>query len=168
MDFSSPRGLANHAESVSHYLYVFGRNKHRRTKISQLFFHYLLAASWNKMFRRFSSWRSLHFIEQLELGLNGDIIGDDYFPSYPEELGPGDRSLAKFFLKNKSYLCKMIRKTAERLNLPSGFDFTFKAFDNAVAHAMENENMVFYTKESTLDFHYLLYFAFLMTGKALS
>ena len=32
---------------------------------------------------------------------------------------------------------------------------------------MENENTVFYTKESTLDFHNLLYFAFLMTGKAL-
>ena len=171
MDFSSPKGLANHAESVSCYLYDYGRNKNLRADISKSFFKYLLAATWNKMFRRLSSWRSLHFIQQLQLGLNGDIIGEDpdYIASYPQELGPGDRSLAKFFSTNKSYLLTMITKTANVLpetDLPSGFDLTFKAFDNAVAHAI-NEKTAFYTKESTLDFHYLLYFSFLMAGRAL-
>ena len=196
MDVKTPEGLANHAESVSCYLYEYGRTTRAlRSKYSQSFFLYLLAASWMKLHSRFCSWRALSFIWELEKGITGDVvvsqiedIGKDYgFPSLPLGLGPGDRTLADFFSKNKNYLRSMMEDALSTLPtqlsfrlsklvsnpLPSGSEdhicnkiLTFDAFGEAVERTL-TEQKTLYTKETALTFHCLLYLAFLMTGRAL-
>ena len=194
MDVKTPSGLANHAESVSSYLYEYGRaSKARRSEFSRSFFLYLLASSWEKLHWRFRSWRALGFIMQLEEAIiSGRIekhlteIGGSYAPSKPpEELGPGDRTLADFFSGNQTFVLDMITTTwkdlpqtirskfpIEKLSegkLPEKlFEDFFKPFGVAAVHARSSKRGPLYTKESAMSFHYLLYFSFLIAGTALS
>ena len=102
LDISTPEGLANHAESVSCYLYEFGCNKTLRGKHSKSFLLYLLAASWSKLH---SCFCGLSFIQQLEKGITSntlvdhvEMIGFEFGPrALPEELSAGDHTLANFF-----------------------------------------------------------------------
>ena len=108
---------------MSCYLYKHGCNKTLQGKYSKSFFLYLLAASWQKLQSRFSSWRGLSFIQQLELGITGDalmdhigMIGDEFGPmALPEKLSTGDRTLADFFLQNKNFLCEIVHNTCKNL-----------------------------------------------------
>ena len=193
MNISTPEGLANHAESVSCYLYEYGRTRDKvlRTTYSKSFFLYLLGASWKKIYSRFRSWRALSFIKELEDAITTGVfanhvmdIGNNYGPvEPPQELGPGDRTLASFFSQNKAYLFPMI--TFASKNLPASIWSQmstqakmsssesenviveiFNAFGKAAELAVD-QKMALYTKETALIFHYLLYLSFLMTGKAL-
>lgn len=195
MDVVTPKGLADHAESVSCYLYEYGRagDKALRSKYSKSFFLYLLAASWMKLHARFRSWRALSFIRELERGITEgyvvsqiEEIGNDYGPVIPQVIGPGDCTLADFFSKNEKFLCEMItyachtlpdeiRIQLSKLVNPSPSEsedaihdktFTFNVFGEAVERTLK-EKKPLYTKETALTFHYLLYFAFLMAGRAL-
>ena len=76
LDVSTPEGLANHAKSVSCYLYEFGCNKTLQGKHSKSFFLYLLTASWSKLHSRFCSWHGLGFIQQLEKGITSNTLMD--------------------------------------------------------------------------------------------
>jgi hypothetical protein len=191
LDVSTPEGLASHAESVSYYLYEYACNKDLRPKYSDSFFHYLLAASWLKLHHRFRSWRTLSFIQQLELAMANDTvrasietIGEPFNPEkLPTTLGAGDRTLAGFFSRNKNYLLQMATTSCRTLSVfsqpsqldsPSGSEnaihsirLTFDKFGKAVELALQKEKAL-YTKETALDFHCLLYLSFLMTGRALS
>lgn len=197
MNVLSPEGLANHAESVSCYLYEYGRasSKALRNKYSKSFFTYLLAASWMKLYSRFCSWQALGFIMGLERAILDDGIasmvkevGDpsSFHPfELPEELGPGDRSLADFFLQNKEYLLPMLADTCETLptslysqlaeyansslsRSEGAIELTFNAFCEAASLALNREERKpLYTKKTALSFHCLLYLSFLMTGRAL-
>ena len=123
LDISTPEGLANHAESVSCYLYEYGCNKTLWGKYYKSFFLYLLTASWQKLQSCFSSWHGLSFIQQLKLGITGDalmdhirMIGDEFGPmALPEKLGTSDHTLAKFFSWNKNILCKIVHNTCKNL-----------------------------------------------------
>jgi hypothetical protein len=191
MDVSTPEGLANHAKSVSCYLYEYGRTTDRtlRSKYSNTFFLYLLAASWLKQHSRFCSWRALSFIQELEKGVEKGIESQlkDYSPlELPQELGPGDHTLANFYSLNKKYLCPMMTDVCENLPpilksqlskqanpSPSGSEeaihdkkLTFNAFSEAVELALK-EKKAFYTEETAMTFHCIIYLSFLMTGRAL-
>src|SRR5882762_2308935 len=112
MDVSTHEGLANHAESVSCYLHEYGRNKALRSEYSKSFFIYLLAASWSKLHSRFRSWQALGFIRQLEQSITGSSL-EEMITTIPEdrtelELGPGDRTLADFFSRNKIFIYTMV------------------------------------------------------------
>jgi len=181
MDVSTHEGLANHAESVSCYLHEYGRNQAFRSEYSKSFFIYLLAASWSKLHSRFRSWQALGFIRQLELSITGSslekMITEDEF-QYELELGPGDRTLADFFSRNKIFLLAMVDSHCKSLpdevksrlshltHSPSGSTLTFNEFSKAAELARKNE-AVLYTKDTVLDFHCLLYLSFLMAGNAL-
>jgi hypothetical protein len=145
-----------------------------------------------KLHSRFCHWRALSFIYELERGITSgfvesqveDIGKDEYsFKPLPQEIGPGDRTLADFFSQNKEYLCDMMMETCKALPLclssklselvcPSPGEVLyknsmFKAFGDAVDLALSSRK-AFYTKESGLSFHCLLYLSFLMVGRALS
>ena len=119
---STPKGLANHAESVSCYL-SYGHNKTLWGRYSKSFFLYLLAASWQKLHSHFSSWHGLSSIQQLELGITGNalmdhigMIGDEFGPmALPEKLGAGYLTLADFFSWNKKFLLEIVHNTCKNL-----------------------------------------------------
>jgi hypothetical protein len=185
LDVSTPEGLANHAESVACYLYDYGlngSNKTLRTVYSTSFFRYLLAACWPKLHSRFCSWKALGFIQQLELKITGDeleqLLKDEDCPKIKSEIGHGDRSLADFFSSNKIFLLAMVNEYYKKLpdevksrlldltQSPYGSALTFDAFSKAAE--LPSGVLKLYTKDTVLDFHCLLYFSFLMAGKALS
>jgi hypothetical protein len=199
MDVSDPSGLANHAESVASYLYDYGRTRDNalRKTFSKSFFQYLLGACWMKMHSRFRSWHGLGFIKVLERAITDNTIvsqvkeiGSDYGPlKLPDELGPGDRTLADFFSHNKDGILEMMqysysklpmeseirRHLSKHLNLPlSSSDLkegmivgAFKAFGEAVKLTL-NQGKALYTNETAFSFHVLLYFSFLICGRELS
>jgi len=107
MDVSTPKGLADHAETLSDYLYEYGAHPLQRSKHSLRFFDYLLSACWEKLHRRFCSWRRLglirNFEERVDL-LNGhlDMIGTSAGPNKDFMVrGPGDRTLTHFLYLNR-------------------------------------------------------------------
>ena len=102
MDVSSPKGLADHAETLSDYLHEYGRDVSEWSNYSKQFFEYLLSVCWQKIHLRFSSWRRLGFIRNFEerfhlLEEHLKSIGTSFSPS---ERGAGDRSLTQFLHVN--------------------------------------------------------------------
>jgi hypothetical protein len=89
---STTTGLADHAKSVSCYLYEYGRTRDKalRTKYSDSFFIYLLVASWKKVHAHFSFWQALGFIQALENGVIEDGLLDNIM-----EIGKGYGPLGK-------------------------------------------------------------------------
>jgi hypothetical protein len=191
MDVMTPNGLADHAESVSSYLYDYGRGTRvERRRYSQSFFKYLLASSWKKLYSRFTSWRALSFVMKLENAIISDVIGKNVKdignpfcpPELPRELGRGDRTLADFFKQNKAFLLDMMTDACGKLPEsdfskfspgvnppPTCSEFVkniFCPFDKAVVDALSQKGPL-YTKESAVSFHYLLYFSFLLAGTSL-
>jgi hypothetical protein len=181
---------------VSCYLYEYGRTRDKalRTKYSDSFFIYLLAASWKKVHAHFSSWQALGFIQALENGVIEDglldnimEIGKDYGPlgkPGDDDIGPGDRTLAGFLSLNKDLLCERIRATCNdlppnvRLRLSKLLDLspsesedgerlTFSAFFSAVKLTLEGQKAL-YTQQTAWTFHFLLYLSFLIAGRAVS
>jgi hypothetical protein len=181
----TPKGLADHAESVSSYLFDYGRatDGKRRNTLSQSFFCYLFAASWYKMHLRFCSWQALGFIEMLETYLGEKFAQKvkDYEDSnltLPEELGPGDRTLATFFIKNKSQLVFSMTDIGKMLP-PRQFYHLFEEenqvaiplmldkFDEA-AKLAGKDGKALYNIEIAAIFHCILYFSFLLVGRTLA
>lgn len=176
------------------YLYEYGRTQDKvlRNKYSRSFFRYLLAASWKKLHFRFCSWQALGFIETIGktfelVSTHVKEIGNIYGPDeLPQDLGPGDHTLADFFRQNKRFILKMMAHTystlpdSTRLPLSEVLHFQsdsqnelfneislkLKPFSEAVELALGQRNAL-YRKETAISFHLLLYLAFLMTGKAL-
>jgi hypothetical protein len=135
----------------------------------------------------------LSFIFKLEEAISkniiasliGDIGKNFCIPELPQELGPGDRTLADFFYRNRNFLFFLMSKTycditalcpqlPNHLNLSASPTLildeksTFTAFLNAADLSLKSEaNKALYTKETALTFHHLLYFSFLMAGRAL-
>jgi hypothetical protein len=169
MDVSTPTGLANHAETVCDYLYEYGREVHERSQYSTLFFQYLLSACWEKIYRRFSSWRALgllrNFEERIDL-LKGhlNLIGT---PAGPIEnftqRGPGDRSLIQLLYWNKSVF-DMLQKVLPHDNTAQS---VFEKLREVVDHAFQDDLTPLYTKETALGFHHLVYGAFLLAAHAI-
>jgi hypothetical protein len=189
IDTLTPKGLADHAESVSCYLYEYGRNRDLRSEYSKSFFQYLLAASWMKLHSRLSSWQALGFIHALENAIIGNVIESkienigtlSLKDDCDGDIGPGDRTLGGFFLQNKDYLiarmqtaCKELPELLQLSKLfkttPSGSEddkcLTLSVFADSVELAL-NKKKAFYTKETALTFHYLIYLSFIMAGRAL-
>ena len=197
MDANTPKGLANHAKSVSSYLYAYGCTIDRalRSEYSKSFFLYLLAGSWLKMHLRFSSWQALGFIQILEKGIGKDIVltvkgFEDSFGSlaFPEELGPGDHTLAAFFSLNKQSLCAMMKRIGKILPSHRFYELlqqenptpseseelsenairlTLDIFDEAVELALK-ERKAFYKRKTAAIFHCILYLSLLVVGRALA
>jgi hypothetical protein len=173
MDVSTPEGLASHAETLSDYLYEYGEaNPDQRRKYSSQFFNYLLSACWEKLYLRFISWQRLGFIrsfeERVDL-LNGhlELIGT---PAGPDETymdrGPGDRTLTDLLFLNEEYLFEhMLPSVLPRDTLPLPL---FSKLREAVVEAdPDNRLKCLYTKETALEFHYLVYCVFLLSGQAI-
>ena len=175
MDVSSPEGLANHAETLSDYLYEYGRNPSQRTDYSMKFSEYLVSACWEKLHRQFCSWQRLGLIRKFEEGvelLEGhlDIIEKSVGPKDTFlERGPGDRTLVNFLYLNRDNIFReMLPSTLpsdmHRRPSPSVFDKLYEA----VVYAFENNDLEpLYTKETALGFHYLVYCVFLLAGQAI-
>ena len=167
LDVLTPAGLADHAETLSDYLYEYGEYPDKRAAHSHIFFTYLLSACWQKLHRRFCSWRGLglirNFEERIDL-LNGhlELIGTSGGPDQNFlSRGPGDRTLVHFLHKNKDVFVKMLPSVLD--NIPA-----FDKLRQEVNNAYENDNLKkLYTKETALGFHYLVYGSFILAGKAI-
>lgn len=170
MDVLSPEGLANHAETLSDYLYDYGKHPSERKSNSMSFTEYLLSACWEKLHRRFCSWQRLGLIRKFEE--NVDIL-EAHLSTRPKdtflERGPGDRTLLNFLYGSKEGIFKellpsILPSDMHPQRLPSVFD----KFYEAVICAYENHDlMLLYTKETALGFHYLVYCVFLAAGRAI-
>lgn len=175
MDVSTAEGLADHAETLSDYLYEYGGDPEQRGAHSTLFFEYLLSACWPKLYRRFTSWQGLALIQTFEervdlLTGHLNMIGTSAGPS--EEFmhpGPGDRTLAYFLELNSAGIFTVMLP----LNLPESvmpcqptepFHKLRKAVDTA---KRENDLSKLYSAETSMDFHFLIYCAFLLAGRAI-
>jgi hypothetical protein len=143
-----------------------------------------------KLHSRFSSWQAFSFVMKLEDAIINDVIGTNVkyigkpyrSPELPRELGRGDRTLADFYKKNKTFIICLMRDACKVLPAsvfskfspevtppPTCFEFVeniFCPFDKAVDDALSQGGPL-YTKESALSFHYLLYFSFLLAGTSL-
>jgi hypothetical protein len=171
MDLSTPTGLADHAETLSEYLYEYGKYCDKRAESSEVFFDYLISACWPKLYRRFCSWRGLglirNFEDRVDL-LNGhlELIGT---PAGPKESfmdrGAGDRTLVHFLYHNEVVFNAMLPSVLDNNVVSvSVFDHLRKAVHNA---CQLNDLTNIYTKETALGFHYLVYCSFLLAGQAL-
>jgi hypothetical protein len=171
MDVSTPTGLANHAETLSDYLYEYGAYPDERLNYSQVFFDYLVSACWPKLHKRLSSWRGLGLIRNFEdrvnllnghLGLIGTSVGPN--ESFMDR-GAGDRTLVQFLCLNPIVFDAMLPSVLDKnVTSVSVFDHLLKAVHNA--HQLEDLTNI-YTKETALGFHYLVYCSFLLAGQAL-
>lgn len=177
MDASTSDGLANHAETLSDYLYEYGGQPDKRNDYSQRFFDYLLSACWRKLHRRFCSWQGLGLIRSFEervdlLKKHLNIIGTLAGPSKTfRDRGPGDRTLTFFLYKNKHIIFdKMLPSVLSpdmRPQQPRS-PAVFNDFREAVVNAYhENDLAELYTEKTALGFHYLVYCAFLLAGQAI-
>ena len=174
MDVSSPKGLANHAETVCDYLYDYGGNTFQWSEYSKKFFKYLLSVCWEKIHRRFSSWRGLSLIRKFEERvdlLNGhlDLIGTLASPNENfMQRGPGDRSLTHFLFRNDiSVFDSMLQQVLPHDMCYQPPQSVFKNLREVVRHAFQDDLTPLYTKETALGFHYLVYGAFLLAGQAI-
>jgi len=175
MDVSSAEGLANHAETLSDYLYHYGENLPERNDDSMSFTQYLLSVCWEKLHRRFCSWQRLGLIRKFEervdiLDAHLAIVGTSSGPKDPFlSRGTGDRTLLNFLYGNKDNIFKKMLPSALPSDMhpqpsPSVFDKLYEA----VVHAHEKKKLeLLYTKETALGFHYLVYCVFLTAGRAI-
>jgi hypothetical protein len=172
LDISTPQGLADHVETLSDYLYEYGGHKLQRAKYSEQFFTYLLSACWGKLYRRFCSWQGLGFIRSFEtreyllvahLKLLGEPGGpkDDYL-----DRGPGDRTLSHFLYLNMNVIFDVILPNFPR-EMGSSPMKEFDKLREAVKKAYNGDSMWLYTKDTALGFHYLVYFSFILAGRAM-
>ena len=168
MDVSTPKGLADHAETLSDYLHEYGENKDQRSKHSEHFFDYLLSACWEKLHRRFCSWQGLGFIRNFEERINLlsghlDMFSNESFM----DRGPGDRTLTQFLYLNKEVIFGTMLPLVFWDSSSQSSMQVFDKLHDAVIKAYNKDSMCIYTKDTVLGFHYLAYSAFLLAGQAI-
>jgi hypothetical protein len=153
---------------------MYGEHRDKRSDYSGFFFEYLLSACWKKLYRRFSSWQGLSFIRCFEKQISifeghFDLIGK---MGGPEETcwvqGPGDRTLVQFLYYHKDIFEIMLPYALDRhpwsqssISI-SVFDKLREAIDKS-----HNGDLMLYTKDTALGFHYLVYFSLLIAGQAI-
>jgi hypothetical protein len=172
MDVSTPKGIADHAETISDYLYEYGVNPLSRKVLSLSFYVYLLSACWQKLYKRFSSWRALGLIRNFETRVASfqehlTIIGEAGM-----SLGSGDRTLQIFLYQNRKFIFHSMLPTVPPPTIEnpvqwgSVFDKLHQAVINYNSSPGENSpNM--YTTETAMGFHYLFWGAFILAGRAI-
>lgn len=183
MDVSTPEGLAHHAETLSDYLYEYGKYPVKRGDNSYNFYKYLISACWGKLYQRFCSWQALGFIRKFEerVGLLEGHIKEIGSPNGPnltfKNRGPGNRSLVQLLYLNKTSFQKMLPSVLpdEILSsLPQSQSNLFVDLWDAVESdykAIEKQGdctlKKLYTEKTMQDFHYFVYCAFLLACQAM-
>ena len=175
MKASTPNDLANHAETLSDYLYDYGLQPSMRTVYSRQFFDYLLSACWRKLYRRFSSWQGLGLIRNFEervdlLQRHLDIIGTPAGPNKTfMDRGPGDHTLAIFLHRNRVVIFESMLPSVLQHDMHSPPPKSvFDDFREAVVNANDKDDLMgLYTQKTALGFHYFVYCAFLLAGQAI-
>jgi len=173
LDVKSPEGLANHAETLSDYLYEYGGYPSLRGDYSVRFFEYLLSACWPKLHRRFCSWQGLGFIRTLEervdlLKEHIDMIGTSAGPHESfSDRGPGDRTLVHLLYANRDNVFESMVPSVLPLEICQPLP-SLNNLREAIVNAVEKgEWRDLYTGKTALDFHYLVYAIFLLAGQAI-
>jgi hypothetical protein len=177
MNSSSLKDLVDRAETLSDYLHEYGNHCDRRSEYSRTFFNYLLSACWEKLYQRFTSWQGLGLVRNFEelfplfeahLKLVGKGGGDE--PDLLERvIGPGDRTLIHFlYLNEESIFGKMLPYALSSDMDPPPLDREFTKLRQAVKEAYTGDLTCFYTRDTAVDFHYLVYCSFILAGRALS
>lgn len=174
IDVESPQGLANHAETLSDYLFEYGEEPPNRGIYSMSFSVYLLSACWKKLHRRFCSWQRLNLIRKFEervdlLEAHLNLIGQSSGPKMTFlERGPGDHTLASFLKANPLIFTEMLPKALPDDMHPKPPPLVFDKLHQAVVRACDHNDLEsLYTKETALGFHYLVYCVFLIAGNAI-
>jgi hypothetical protein len=84
------------------------------------------------------------------------------------ESGPGDRKLTQFLYWNQAVFKRMLPLALPHDSIHCQLPQSFNKLREAVRHAFEkNDLKLLYTKETALEFHYLLYGVFLLAGQAI-
>ncbi len=151
-----PRPLEDHVATVNAYLNDYKKTELRkqRDEISKKFNCYLLSTCWSKIVKRVKSWQVLGFVRFLTIM----IPLDEYkrrgreWADFPSNIGPGDKTLRTLLNRLAD---KNLRKTLVLNYIPPSTDHP-----PSINGLFVNTESVLFSKETMLDFHFLVVGAF--------